>query len=792
MTALRRVVTFLIFTALFTPFSHAQLVRQWVARFNGGLKNSSNSATAMTIDASGNVLVAGWGTRKGTGIDYATVKYSPDGEKLWEAWYSGPASSKRADKAVAVAVDVRRNVYVTGASDGGASGLDFATVKYDSAGNFKWATRYNGPGNGEDQPSALAADTEGVYVTGWSKGSGSGLDYYTAKYDTNGALIWEARYNGPGNGTDSALAMALRGTTDLYVTGTSVDTGYDYATVKYGALLGDQHWVARYNGPGDGNDVARAIVLRSSTEVYVTGGSQDSVGGAPADYDFATIKYDSAGTVQWVSRYNGTAFADDQATAIAVNGSGSSGRIYVAGRSLNLGSFNDLVTVSLRQSNGTIDWTGIYNGPANDNDGAVAVGTGGSPSALGPSAGIGTGQDYALVTFRGNGNNAGDVDAVERYNGPGNADDIPSAFRSSGGGTYVTGSSKATDKGSDILTIKYVDRGNMKYRTMTQDSLGLKGVNLKSPTSVPNSGNVRDEGFAKAYPKIKKGFAGYPGGLVLGNPRPDSALSYGWIRIDKGKAIPNFAPHTGNSRGFDTTTDGKPFVGEKKDPKISKYNNHLVGELMALRVSIGASDAEVTPPTLGDLTYDDGDTSNHFNGLTLRQLASVIDNNLTYWRKYPPVNWALFDSMLSRVNRSFTGPIKVVSKLPLVVTGAVLIDSITFLQPAALPVAQPLNFERGSIVEEVPATYQLEQNFPNPFNPVTTIQFGLSEAARVTLKVYDLLGREVATLVDDDQLDEGQHEVEFDASSFASGVYFYRIVVNDGEFQKIRKMVLLK
>src|SRR5258708_29365789 len=83
----------------------AQLSRQWVARFNGGVKNSSNVATAMTVDKFGNVIVTGWVTRKSTGIDFATVKYSPDGAKLWDVYYSGLPGSKRADKAKAIAID---------------------------------------------------------------------------------------------------------------------------------------------------------------------------------------------------------------------------------------------------------------------------------------------------------------------------------------------------------------------------------------------------------------------------------------------------------------------------------------------------------------------------------------------------------------------------------------------------------------------------------------------------------------------------------------------------------------
>jgi len=89
----------------------------------------------------------------------------------------------------------------------------------------------------------------------------------------------------------------------------------------------------------------------------------------------------------------------------------------------------------------------------------------------------------------------------------------------------------------------------------------------------------------------------------------------------------------------------------------------------------------------------------------------------------------------------------------------------------------------------IPFTYTLEQNYPNPFNPSTTISFTLAEKGAVTLKIYDILGKEVASLVND-ELGAGEHKVIFNAANYASGVYFYRI--STGTFTQSKKMVLLK
>jgi hypothetical protein len=93
------------------------------------------------------------------------------------------------------------------------------------------------------------------------------------------------------------------------------------------------------------------------------------------------------------------------------------------------------------------------------------------------------------------------------------------------------------------------------------------------------------------------------------------------------------------------------------------------------------------------------------------------------------------------------------------------------------------------VTAQVPAAYDLAQNYPNPFNPSTTIRYQIPAAARVTLKVYDTAGREVATLVNGQQ-GAGTYDVRFDATGLSSGVYFYQL--RSGDFTRTSKMVLVK
>jgi predicted esterase len=130
---------------------------------------------------------------------------------------------------------------------------------------------------------------------------------------------------------------------------------------------------------------------------------------------------------------------------------------------------------------------------------------------------------------------------------------------------------------------------------------------------------------------------------------------------------------------------------------------------------------------------------------------------------------------------------------------AMLTKGIQTFIPMDLPPLPPNDEDNG--LSNMPALFNLSQNYPNPFNPITTIGFTLPLDARVTLKVYDVLGQEVATLLNREEMDEGDQKIDFDASHLASGLYFYSIsiegivsedgVTGQGYFA-VKKMVLVK
>jgi putative pyrroloquinoline-quinone binding quinoprotein len=396
---------------------------------------------------------------------------SPMRGRLWTARYRGPGNGYDFATAVGVLPD-GATVVVTGYSAGSGAGSDYATVAYDAAtGTERWVARYSGPGNRDDDPAALAVSPDGVtvFVTGNSWDSGTSNDYATVAYDAaTGAERWVARYNGPGEGDDFAKALEVSpdGAT-VFVTGWSMGSGtdYDYATVAYDEATGTEQWVSRYNGPGNNLDSATALGMsQDGATVFVTG---SSVGSGTSD-DYATLAYDAAtGTERWVSRYNGPGNRYDDTSALGVSPDGTA--VFVTGSSQDSGAHYDYATVAYDASAGAERWVARYDGPANDADDAYSLGVspdGGTVFVTGNSWGSGTSNDYATAAYDAT---TGAEQWVARYNGPGNGIDYAYDLevRPDAATVFVTGYSEGSSGYLDYATLAY-DAATGQQRGVTR------------------------------------------------------------------------------------------------------------------------------------------------------------------------------------------------------------------------------------------------------------------------------------------------------------------------------------
>ena len=254
---------------------------------------------------------------------------------------------------------------------------------------------------------------------------------------------------------------------------------------------------------------------------------------------------------------------------------------------------------------------------------------------------------------------------------------------------------------------------------------------------------------------------------------------------------------------------GDPITKKQKSLPPDKHNNSLFGAQLALKLNIAASDSGDFPQGLGDLIYDNSSVklvTGPFDGLTIRAIADSVD-------KYLGDNGAVagtedsteFYKVDSLINAAFAGPLDTISwsNRKVVTTGVRPLSDVPYLHTP--PVNTPrviVGHGPSTTYIRVPEAFQLRQNYPNPFNPQTTIEFSLPEPSIVTLKIYNVLGQEVAKLLNGETMDNGSQEVEFNAASLPSGVYFYRLEAQSildeetgtlGEMRtSVKKMMLLR
>lgn len=354
---------------------------------------------------------------------------------------------------------------------------------------------------------------------------------------------------------------------------------------------------------------------------------------------------------------------------------------------------------------------------------------------------------------------------------------------------------------------------------------------VKRGKGMPNASNLLWEvvtfgGFAPAASQSDDA-----GGLRVGiasmievapdkwKPDPVLANEYCWVRLGKwnfkaglGKNFIDIqttledrsGTHTGTARGLDSLfrngVPKKPMFGEKKKLPPVTQNNKLFADLVALKVGIAASELEQTPYGFGDLIYDE---NNSLRRLSVSDIAARADSALTLWAA-GTWDFNLLDEVIAKINAAFHGSftqedtISFVAGDKLVLKGTAPLYKSAFLYPAGGPPKRPKQVVRPKLaVDALPGDYVLEQNFPNPFNPTTTIRFEVAAPSFVTLKVFNIIGQQVLSVFDREQMQGGTEEVGIDATGLTSGVYFYRLSVEDAvtgelQFQTMKKMVLLK
>ena len=520
-----------------------------------------------------------------------------------------------------------------------------------------------------------------------------------------------------------------------------------------------ESWVARYNGPDNKNDQARLITTDASGNVIVSGTSGSKKGGFGY---ITTVKYSPGGIQQFVARYSGPSNSggDEYPYGLTVD---NAGNVYVTGRSLGNGTGLDFVTIKYNSSL-VEQWVARYNSPANLNDepGGVQVDAAGNVFVTGYSDLIGNGNGEAIVTIKYNSSGVqqwtAQYDVLTNNGSNGSQEEGVSLALDQNGNVFVTGES------GGLVTIKYNSSGQLMWSRNGNGSNGRKIL-------IDSSGNV----------------------VVTSWGNDDRFVT---IKYNSDGDLLWEAFYDGNPNGFDSAWDmaldasdniyvtGISSNALNNDYATVKYNSSGVQQ-WASRFN----DADNERDHARAIAVD-GNGNAYVTGMTG---AKSGRNTTVYYGtvKYNSTNgdqeWvALYKGPDNGGSDGFD--VAVDASGNVYVTGQSAIK--TNLDYATIKYSQGIG-SKSIITAPSPETTDKFQvkNYPNPFIQNTTIEYQLPSEGKIRLTIYDLLGHEVATLLNETK-QAGIHFVNFSANKLSPGIYFYKMQF--GKMVETRKLIVIK
>ncbi|WP_306534763.1 fibronectin type III domain-containing protein [Geobacter sp.] len=330
--------------------------------------SGDDTATAVAVDGSGDIIVAGYAWN-GSNYDIHTIKYGgTDGSVLWQHTFAGAAGG--GDFATAIVVDASNNIYVAGYSANGSGNDDFLIIKYPSAGSTPTWTEIHDDAtyHNHDRITAIAAGSDGIAVTGYSSKGGADFDILTRKYGFDKSFVREWRKSSAGSLDDRGVAVRLDGAGDVIVAGSlSNVANTDIWSAKYNAASGATTWEKTHDGGY--NDEPRALWVDGSGNAYVTGYTFTLSG----HEDFYTVRYNAAdGAKGWDAAYHSAKEYDDIPVGIVASNMADGG-VFVTGYTVT--DVNDnITTLKYAKDSGVLLWQRSFNGAGNKNDRPVGLG----------------------------------------------------------------------------------------------------------------------------------------------------------------------------------------------------------------------------------------------------------------------------------------------------------------------------------------------------------------------------------------------------------------------------------
>jgi hypothetical protein len=796
-----------IFDYVTVKYSPTGLVG-WMRKYDG-TGQSDDTPIGVVTDPSENVYIIGNSVGADSTYDIATIKYTPSGGQQWVVRYT--TNSAEDDIAVGVVVDYARNICIAG------NGIDingyshFVTLKYNTSGTQLWASMFDAGGAQTCEIAGIAVDGAGnVGVTGKIYSDLSDYDYYTIEYGPAGTQLWSARYDDNESLSDEPTAIGFDSHGSVYVTGSIIgaDGTYDYASIKYDNT-GSVKWTEIYS-VANTDDIPFLLAIDPLDNLYISGTSSN--GGN--SYDFATVKYNSSGKEQWVTYFNNTANVYDYPTDIQLD---QSANLYLCGVSTSHGvnAFNTLKYSqypNLVFNNREISFPSTEVGCA-VRDTIIAYNTG-STSLNVSSMSIPL-ADYLVFPSNATIPPVGSQEFVVTFSPLSSGDksaDI--GLRSNGVLTPVTlnvkGAGVGSGSGVNISATLGTGWQMLSLPVKVNCTLNLNGpLPFAYADGYRRSGNlVEGIGYWTILSSPEVAFNGYE---IF---QETLQVSSKWnligsisapISISQLRSIPD---EIISSKIFGYTSAGY-FAADTIYPCHAYWIKVAQAGQLILSTSLPSVAGRFTKSTMPDQNYLKFTDA---SGKIQRLYFSELDDNFNVAQyELPPLppNGA-FDVRFASGRNLESLPKGLTSEFSIMISAAqypliISWDTPNCREKVLLKIGDEiLDLDRtgnvsvpsrtsvaliGQALSTLPNQFVLSQNYPNPFNPATKIHFELPANSHVSLKIVDLLGREVATLIDEEKV-AGSYNYEFDASNLSSGLYFYRM--SAGDFVQVRKMAVIR
>lgn len=509
-----------------------------------------------------------------------------------------------------------------------------------------------------------------------------------------------------------------------------------------------QEWVRRYPDTNTFTAGANALALDDSGNVYIAGSA-----GNVNFSTYCTVKYSSSGVQQWVAFYYGTNDGGRQAYAIAID---KFSNVYVTGGSYNDSSLFDYCTIKYNSS-GVQQWVKYYDGSAHGIDAAtkIAVDNAGNVYVTGESSLGGYSFIYTTIKYSTEG-----MQLWVRSYGVGGTETYARGIAVDDScNVYVTGANNSISPTyTNAVTIKYDSSGNQlwvqTYMVAEANSIALDKYN-----------NICVCGFIPGlithydYLTIKYSSSGVQQWVRRYNGDSTTYSDYEANSVD--------VDYIGNVyvSGFSSSDQGSAM-------KFCTVKYSCIGDLIWVRRDTDTLRSQNTFMTI------DRNSSVYVTG-SVSHLPSYSSYSTTKYDSSGSQKWGV--EYNSQNGDSYPYCLKVDQNFNVLLTGGNGASMITikYSQPVGIYVNKDF----------IPDKFELYQNYPNPFNPSTRFKIQIPKLSDVKIFIYDVLGKEVTILVNE-QLKPGNYEVEWNASEYPSGVYFYRLEA--GDFVNTKKMVLVK